>query len=526
MEDAPTTGSSPVTPASDARTAKRGPRDPGTPMMALCALILSLLTIGAVMVKQQLSVHDLSHAKAPAKADDNSMFGIFAKGYLKTMGTAFNASTPEEKKTLFKTVVEQVDQIAATPQEKLRAAIVGGELGDATQSLEMLDKAEQWARKQSSEWEADHNKGLEIDASAKAEFESDLSLLRRYYRAKIPVAEGETRTELNTTDIQTVKDRFGWFGRLAAVYGDAKAPDRTALFAGGPWILVLMLVIVAGLVMGVLLGFVCFIVVVTRLLSGRTEWRFVPPSPGGSVYLETLAVFALSFLGLQLLLGILTAVLVPKGSTEPPEWFSAMHLGLQWLLALVPLYPLLRGVSFAQWRKDIGFVAPRGVLREIGAGLFAYFAGLPVFLFGVVVSLILKLLLEAVRTAMGGGASPPASNPIFEELMGTNTLTLILLVSLATIWAPFVEESIFRGALFRHLRSRTGLIVAGAVSAVAFGVMHGYEFVLLGPVISLGFVFALMREWRQSIIPSITAHMLHNGTVMVMAICMLRLIAE
>jgi membrane protease YdiL (CAAX protease family) len=56
--------------------------------------------------------------------------------------------------------------------------------------------------------------------------------------------------------------------------------------------------------------------------------------------------------------------------------------------------------------------------------------------------------------------------------------------------------------------------------------MHGYEFVLLGPVISLGFVFAMMREWRQSIIPSITAHMLHNGTVMLMAICMLRLIAE
>jgi hypothetical protein len=368
MEDAPTTGSSPFTPATEARAPKRGPRDAGTPTMAIVALILSLLAVGAVMVKQQFAVQELSHAKAPAKADDNSMFAIFSKGYLKTVGTAFNASSPEEKKTLFKTVVDQVEQIAATPQEKLRAAIVGGELGDASQSLDMLDKADQWVRKQASDWDADHNKGLEIDAATRAEFDSDLALLKRYYKAKLPAAAGEVQPELNATDIQTVKDRFGWFGRLAAVYGDSKAPDRSLLLAGGPWILVLMLLIVAGLLVGILLGFVCFIVAATKLLSGRTTWRFVPPSPGGSVYLETLAVFALSFLGLQVLLGVLTVLLVPKGATEPPPWFGAMHLGLQWLLALKQLkestvvkwyLPTSLLVPTKTWNMSSPFVIPK-----------------------------------------------------------------------------------------------------------------------------------------------------------------------
>ena len=44
--------------------------------------------------------------------------------------------------------------------------------------------------------------------------------------------------------------------------------------------------------------------------------------------------------------------------------------------------------------------------------------------------------------------------------------------------------------------------------------MHGYEFVMLLPVMSLGFGFALMREWRGSLIASMTAHLLHNGTAL------------
>ncbi len=144
---------------------------------------------------------------------------------------------------------------------------------------------------------------------------------------------------------------------------------------------------------------------------------------------------------------------------------------------------------------------------------------------GVLITLVLKLLWEAVKSTWGDEATGPATNPIFEEILSSNPLNLILLFALATIWAPFVEEMIFRGAFFRHLRSRSGLLVAAIISAIVFGGMHGYELVLLGPVISLGVVFALMREWRGSIIPSITAHMMHNGTILTIAIIMIKLIS-
>jgi membrane protease YdiL (CAAX protease family) len=41
---------------------------------------------------------------------------------------------------------------------------------------------------------------------------------------------------------------------------------------------------------------------------------------------------------------------------------------------------------------------------------------------------------------------------------------------------------------------------------------------LLGPVLALGFNFALMREWRDSLVGPIAAHALHNGTVLIIAI--------
>ena len=44
--------------------------------------------------------------------------------------------------------------------------------------------------------------------------------------------------------------------------------------------------------------------------------------------------------------------------------------------------------------------------------------------------------------------------------------------------------------------------------------MHGYEFLMLAPVMALGFTFALMREWRGSLIAPMTAHFVHNGALM------------
>jgi membrane protease YdiL (CAAX protease family) len=203
----------------------------------------------------------------------------------------------------------------------------------------------------------------------------------------------------------------------------------------------------------------------------------------------------------------------PEGA-EPPAWLTTLAMGIQWILVLVPFYPLLVGVPASRWKSDLGLNAPRGVFREIAFGIFAYLAGLPLLLLGAGISLILKIISDSINKTTGA----PPSNPVIDEVMKANPLTLILFFCLATIWAPFVEEVVFRGALFRHLRSWLILPIAAIGSALVFGLMHGYELIMLGPVITLGFTFAMMRHYRGSLVGPITAHALHNGTVMLLLI--------
>src|SRR5262249_2437749 len=109
-------------------------------------------------------------------------------------------------------------------------------------------------------------------------------------------------------------------------------------------------------------------------------------------------------------------------------------------------------------------------------------------------------------------------------LSGKNSWVIILLGLLASLWAPLVEESIFRGAMYRQLRGWWHWAPAGIVTAILFGVMHGYPLLMLGPVISLGFGFALLRGWGGSLIAAMTAHCLHNTAVICMVLGAMRLI--
>ena len=69
-------------------------------------------------------------------------------------------------------------------------------------------------------------------------------------------------------------------------------------------------------------------------------------------------------------------------------------------------------------------------------------------------------------------------------------------------------------------------MTAALVSALMFGLMHGYNILLLGPVITLGFVFALMREWRGSLICTMTAHFMHNATSLALVLMFMQAIKD
>jgi membrane protease YdiL (CAAX protease family) len=172
-------------------------------------------------------------------------------------------------------------------------------------------------------------------------------------------------------------------------------------------------------------------------------------------------------------------------------------------------WPLLRGVSRAELRNGLGWHRGRGFWREAGAGVVGYLATLPVLAAGAVVTLILQRF-----------SGSDASHPIVQEF-GRGGWRTVQLFVLAAVWAPIVEETMFRGALYHHLRARFRWPVAAGVVALLFAAIHPQGWAGVPVLAAIAFSFAFIREWRGSIIAPVVAHAINNGAVTVLMILLL-----
>lgn len=472
--------------------------DPGSRSAARLTLLLLIPALIGVIFLQQWSV---STATREARAEAQTItpsgradtFGLMSQLTVRFHHALVKLDPAKGPAMLDQAgYVETLDSYATSPHEKMRAAIVAAELADADEALARLNDVNQLVNESEDQLEAEYVAALR----------QDLSLLSSVYR-------GETITQ---DERQRLIDHHGWHAQLALSYGkDSDDPERKPLIDGGMALMVGLVAFGALVLLALLSGFAALIVLCVKLGSGSLRMRFVPPAPGGSVYLETFAVFLALFMALQLVAGLL--------GTSLPE---AAQFSLQWVVLLAIFWPLVRGVSFARWRADLGLVAPEGLFKEVGAGLLVYLASLPVYVAAALTGLALVFLRSLISQAMSPGAAPvvepPMSNPVIELVETTDPVTLIVLASLVTLWAPLVEELIMRGALYRHLRSRLHFVISAIVSALLFGLLHQYDLLMLLPVIALGAMFAFIREWRGSLIGCITAHALHNSTVFLLVV--------
>jgi len=238
---------------------------------------------------------------------------------------------------------------------------------------------------------------------------------------------------------------------------------------------------------------------------------FTPPGAGGSVYLEVFALFVLGFLTLITVTGLV------QQATNQADWVLPTYLLCQWSLIGIPLFwPVLRGMTFRENLKRMGFIAPGGLLRTVARALPIYLVALP----ATIVVLVVCLIVMGVLSAALGHEIGPAENPIAEMMAGPPWV-LLLLATLVVGWAPLCEEMVFRGALFRHLSAGWGCMLAALLSAVLFGFMHGNGPILVWPLIVLGLAFAFIRWRTGSIWGAIVTHALHNGTILVLVGCAL-----
>lgn len=505
--------------------------DPGSNLGAMVAALVSIGMLVFIFLSQQgkVEAHQKPKAGMVQSPSSSDPFMIELKVVLK-LNHVLSGTSPDPNLT--KMMQQNVDQSAHSERQRLWAAMSSAEItgpADAYTRLTTLreeltvDLAKELA-KPAPVTPADANAPAQPPSSPSPpppppgqeirEVLADIEPLMQAYSSRAADLPEATRQELIT--------RNGWIGKVAMTTGQAvDSPDREALLGGGAQLLGLFVVAGVLILVGGILGLVLFVVGIVKVSGGNIERRLIRPAPGGSVYLETLAVFFLAFIGVKLVVGAIAAA-----SKMSDEEAQNLALGTQWILVLVPFWPMLRGVSFSRLRQDIGWTSGQGVIKEIGAGIVGYLAGIPIFLFFVAVSLVLTVVRSKIRASGGEVPDPsPPENPIF-DLASSKGVVLVMFFTLATIWAPIVEEAVFRGCLYRFLRTWLWIPVGALVSAMVFGLVHGYDWVMLGPVIGLGFNFALLREWRGSLIAPMTAHCMHNAMSLVFVITILRLMGD
>jgi hypothetical protein len=135
----------------------------------------------------------------------------------------------------------------------------------------------------------------------------------------------------------------------------------------------------------------------------------------------------------------------------------------------------------------------------MGAGLVGYLAAMPVLAAAV-----------GLTTLLGKLTGEKAVHPIVFGA-GTGLKTILGLYLLASVWAPVVEETMFRGALFHHLRFRHRWLFSAALSALIFASLHPQGWTAIPILGGIGFAFAGIREWRGTAIASAAAHALNNA---------------
>lgn len=157
----------------------------------------------------------------------------------------------------------------------------------------------------------------------------------------------------------------------------------------------------------------------------------------------------------------------------------------------------LRKMAVEQIRELIG-LARRPVIKDIGFGFVAWGAYMALATF---VNVILSTYAQGIDLEQ-------AQDIGFQSLMGQLDLFYAFLV--IVVLAPIVEEIVFRGYLYGSLRPRMPWWVAGLITSVLFGLVHGQINVGVDTFI-LSMVLCYLRERTGAIWSGIFVHSLKNA---------------
>jgi membrane protease YdiL (CAAX protease family) len=161
-------------------------------------------------------------------------------------------------------------------------------------------------------------------------------------------------------------------------------------------------------------------------------------------------------------------------------------------------------LTLRQLLKYLGFRINNPLL-DVGAGALGYMLVTP-----------LVLLATLLSNWMFARFYTPQNPAALEMLAAQHGLDRFLVLFVASVAAPFAEETMFRGILYSALRARIGVWGAAAVSAAIFSLVHPTLPGGFLPIWAIGMGLALVYEWRKSLLPGMVLHGIHNGVITLM----------
>jgi len=436
---------------------------------ASLALALSWLVIAATVLVVAIRVYRQSHNPNLAVAVDEfqlSYTGRMAVGSHSIFAPPGVNSAAGQDQWL-----SSLTPLARTPRQKLQAACVIAEIKGPESALTGIKQAEPLLE----------SPGLRQDAS----------MLRSIYAGRQQAFSGASRQQL-------VSD-LGWFGKLALTFNaPAGDPTRAELLRTARRAFLVTLGVWALIGLAILAGLVLFVLAIIFLGTGTLRTVYRPAASFNSAFLETFAIYIAGYVGIGYLFRRLA----------PGSGYAAIWVALVWVVAAA-VWPLRRGVSWNDLRQGLGWHPGRGIFREMGCGIVGYIAGVPIVALGTIACLALMRWTGTISAHPFMFSNPQGLWPALQ------------LYLLGSVWAPAVEETMFRGALFHHLRQRHRWLLSAALSALIFASVHPQGWPAIPVIGGIGFVLAGIREWRGTAVASAAAHAVNNGVMVTMLILLL-----
>ncbi len=191
-------------------------------------------------------------------------------------------------------------------------------------------------------------------------------------------------------------------------------------------------------------------------------------------------------------------------ATEYPVFIQVILYAFVLIVAVALAYPLLCKAYDHFMRK------PVQILKDT----LARFGWL--YLSMILCNIILMILLPDSTTSNN-------QQEIMHSFMAAPILTTVITI----VFAPIVEEIIFRGCLYAKLREFFNYKTCLVISSLAFGFLHVYQSLLNGDFLDCAFIltyavmgmhFGILYEKHDSLLSCIILHCMNNtlATILMM----------